>query len=131
MNYDGSHVENQGSIGETSWQKKLRFLGAFVLVAGMLISASPVKAKTVTGSDLLYKCEDKKDFFNRGFCTGFINGAWEIITGNGLACSPKGSTLFQIKRIVIKYLKDHPERLHYIGAVLIHHALAHTFPCKR
>ena len=46
-----------------------------------------------------------------------------------LFCQPKISTNAEAARIVVKYLRDHPERLHEDEFILALAALNAAFPC--
>lgn len=45
-------------------------------------------------------------------------------------CDPEGSVGGQWARVVEKWLKEHPERLHEPAVFLIVDALREAFPCK-
>lgn len=45
-------------------------------------------------------------------------------------CIPDQATVLQLARVVVKWLGDHPERLHEAQSVLIVKALQDAFPCK-
>jgi len=47
----------------------------------------------------------------------------------GFYCIPGNATILQMSRVVVKYLRDHPERLHEIPGILVHAALHDAFPC--
>ncbi|MBI5463130.1 MAG: hypothetical protein HY941_13170 [Gammaproteobacteria bacterium] len=36
----------------------------------------------------------------------------------------------QLRLVVIKYLRDHPEQLHYVASSEVMVALSEAFPCK-
>ena len=46
------------------------------------------------------------------------------------SCIPKGVDLEQQRLIMIKYLKDNPEKLHYEFSGLYQGKMTTTFPCK-
>jgi RNA polymerase primary sigma factor len=46
------------------------------------------------------------------------------------ACPPSNSSTAQAVRIVVKYLRDNPERLHMPASVLVTDAIRSSFPCK-
>jgi Rap1a immunity proteins len=79
--------------------------------------------------------DDKtKSPFNVGLCLGYIDG---VIDRNDLAyvhksvvCVPSDVTNGQEEQIVMKYLNDHPERLHYAAALLVLEAMHQAFPCQ-
>ena len=45
-------------------------------------------------------------------------------------CVPDEVTLGQITKVVVKYLKDHPEKLHLGAGQLTMTAIKDAFPCK-
>ncbi len=45
-------------------------------------------------------------------------------------CTPDGVKMGQTVRVVVKYLENHPERLHEHVPLLINEALKEAFPCK-
>ena len=51
------------------------------------------------------------------------------LKGAALFCQPDGTTTGQAARIVVKYLRDHPEELHKHDSVLAFTALKAAFPC--
>jgi hypothetical protein len=75
---------------------------------------------------------------NAGQCIGNINGFFDFyhvgltagwIAGTARFCTPNGATNEQYLRIVVKYLKANPEKLHQNGTWLIYQALREAFPC--
>ena len=112
---------------------------------------SPVVAK---GSKLLQQCQQTLIIFDDGKasstsdaaqCLGKITGTLDgleigRVTYSDVAkqklpelfCSPEqGVTKDQSVRIVVKYLKDHPESLHMAESTLIILAYIDAFPCDR
>lgn len=82
-----------------------------------------------------------RELIDSGMCLGLMHG---LDTMNGmysrllkktydedktLYCAPDGSDSFQYARIVVKYLTEHPERLHEPGSVLALFALREAYPC--
>nr|WP_269807861.1 Rap1a/Tai family immunity protein [Pseudomonas agronomica] len=104
------------------------------------------------GSKLLRQCQEALTIFDGGtannntdaaMCLGTINGT---VDGLDIAhmlysqeakkqlkriiCWPEGNvTKDQSLRIVVKYLKEHPESLHFGESTLITLALVSAFPC--
>ena len=72
-----------------------------------------------------------------GFCFGLMEGmmamnqVYEYRLKNALFCQPKDITSAQAARIVVKYLRDHPEELHQPGSILAYVALSKAFPCAK
>ena len=110
---------------------------------------------------LNFESAEKKDPLNAGVCLGFINGVratiqadqelhekekmvatsafptiqpkQEAMTCSSIwrACVPREVTTDQLIRVVVRYLKDHPEKLHFDPAVVAHAAFKQAFPCKQ
>jgi hypothetical protein len=112
------------------------------------------------GNDLLAYCQelidtaDKKRAMPDGgpemvlyayrvsWCGGFVDG---VVNANALYqdylkntktkpyfCPPEsGMTTGQSVRVVVKFLRDHPESLHVVPGALVLVALRTAFPCNR
>jgi hypothetical protein len=77
-----------------------------------------------------------------GYLTGFAEGldAMEMVVSNTFEeystmrtryiCFPDGSTIGQSARVLVKFLNDHPERLHENEGVLVLNAFQKAFPCE-
>ncbi len=70
-------------------------------------------------------------------CVAYIEGftdapLWYVLVMNGppLYCFPEGVKVGQATRIVVKWMKDHPESLHFEKGIIIGIALKIAFPCK-
>ncbi|WP_454834749.1 Rap1a/Tai family immunity protein [Pseudomonas lini] len=106
------------------------------------------------GNALLQQCKDAltvmdggtgKSPFGGGVCLGKIDGTIDgIEVARGYYSAALGKTLSpficwpkepvakeQQVRIVVKYLKEHPESLHESEASLITLAMAFAFPCGK
>ncbi len=102
------------------------------------------------GNNLLSECgavltsvDDAQSFdasqsktFDVGFCLGLMQGMLHMnqfyeyqLKGAALFCQPDGTTTGQAARIVVKYLRDHPEELHIRDRLLAYMALRTAFPC--
>ena len=119
--------------------KRLTLL--FVILS--LFIAVPVMA--MDGNELLKSCEDgikmlennsSADEFNAGACKGFILGSLQIHSvytdiykQKAYYCLPPNPSVGQLVRITTKYLKAHPEFLHYGAALSVHNAMIEAFPC--
>jgi Rap1a immunity proteins len=116
-----------------------------ILLALLVLSASaaPFAAQDVdtqSGNFMFESCrialhsrenreynEDKIEAWRDGVCEGTING---IAFSSPYLCPAKEVTKGQELRVVVKYLGDHPEKLHLSGLQLIHDALQQAFPCN-
>lgn len=98
-------------------------------------SASP------SGTELQSKCKtalkDQADAFDGGYCAGFIDGVMSQTLVEAKAgfdvpfCLPTGGSMGQIVQVFVKYLDDHPERLHEPASLLLVESLAKAFPCHK
>jgi hypothetical protein len=109
-----------------------------VLTASFSVAQSKDKLGTQNGTTLLANCahaaRDDADPTaplpsEDGFCYGYILGV-EDASGH-THCRPEGTTMIQNVRVVVKWLRDHPERLHERADTLILQALKTAFPCKQ
>ena len=106
----------------------------------------PMQASAYNGNDLKMDCRHAEQVINEGtisgelaateytYCQAYIVGAWHgILVGSGEDagfCTPKGGiTRGQIVLTITKYLRDHPEQLHFLAADLVGAAMIKGFPC--
>jgi len=105
------------------------------------------------GNDLLRKCNNvikiyedgveeseitKIMFAEASFCNGMMQGITNTIifldafqVNQSLVCLPEnGISNGQAAKVVIKYLKEHPEQLHVADSGLAFLALMDAFPCN-
>jgi len=111
-----------------------------VLACLLFLVCSPARAQQVsqeTGDTLLEACESKTEF-RQSYCFGYITGVADIegmeaavFPDRRRACRAEGVTNGQIKDVVVKYLKEHPEDRHFLAAILVMQAMAKAFPCKQ
>jgi hypothetical protein len=122
----------------------------FLLISGCLVAQDDWKGD---GSSLFTKCSlaqrvfdgetlSSADAAEGAFCVGYLWGSHdtdfmvqmleerEKITLMKHACPPSNSSTAQAVRIVVKYLRDNPERLHMPASVLVTDAIRSSFPCK-
>lgn len=101
------------------------------------------------GNDLLSSCntatevlggeENQKNYSEIGYCFGFMQGVtslnklYEVGLGNNaFFCSPdKGIKNSQAARIVVGFLKAHPELLHQNESILAVQAFQEAYPCEQ
>lgn len=68
--------------------------------------------------------------FKSGLFNGYVSGV--VDTGNDiLFCTPEGVTAGQYTAVVIKYMKDNPEKWNQGASVLVIEALKAAFPCAK
>ena len=124
--------------------KAKRMLFALCLV--VLLSTS---ASAKDGYELLQRCEDaliddKQGLFSmdssRVFLAGYCLGVMQGITRSNVIYQKLKQSLFclpneritngQAARVVVKYLREHPEELHEDDTILAVIAFMEAFPCK-
>ena len=126
---------------EISMKKQALF---FVIISLVIISPTTASGNHFSdGNDLLQACRQTIEFsesdsklneFNAGSCWGYIratNDMYQVMAQNAkrtICISPQMSRK-QLTRVVVKYLKEHPERLHNVAALLIYEAFQEAFPC--
>jgi len=97
----------------------------------VLAVTTGAKAYVYSGNDLLRDCEGADLSFCRGYFAGWGNtlyGLIEMTKGKQLICYPNSVTLEQAISIVVKYLHEHPEELHYTAESEMFMALIKVFP---
>lgn len=122
----------------------------FLLISGCLAAQDDWKGD---GSSLLTKCSlavrvfdgeklSTADALDGSFCVGYISGIHdtdymvqmleehEKISLMKHACPPSNASTGQAVRVVVKYLRDNPERLNLPASVLVTDAIRSSFPCK-
>lgn len=108
-------------------------------IAVLFILTMSLPAQAITGNDLLADCEKGEDqsLPNRhhyyAYCSGYITGVVDGLSYLDFQkrfCLSKGVTHGQATKVVIKYLKENPQRLHEGYASIILSALKEAFPCK-
>lgn len=101
------------------------------------------------GNKLLKECREgiayidgghePESLFGVGQCIGVIQGTLDtldlthaLLNSPKLVCLPNGGLeTLQIMKIVVKYLNEHPDRLHLNESGLISTALLVSFPCPK
>jgi hypothetical protein len=100
-------------------------LRAFALTVALW----PLTALALDGNTLLKKCEDSSPE-TQNFCLGYIMGAADTLWTARLACPESGVKYPQVRDVVLKFLRDHPEKRHHSADSQVSLALAESFPCK-
>jgi len=122
------------------------------IVAAVLLLGFTSASHGITGNDLQQQCQQ-----DTLLCTGYVRGVFDAHTSwkNTIDvsrktypptqaeqddavlrssqpnyCVPANSTLSQLKQIIVKYLREHPETLHVHAERLINDALNTAFPCE-
>lgn len=110
---------------------------AFLATMAVVFGAEPIARQPDTGFvlkqklELLDKTTDLTDRFVAVRAVDYVDGIADAAVGLGYACYPTGVDQAQIREVVMKYLRDHPERLDDPAPLLVLNGLIEAFPCKR
>lgn len=94
-----------------------------------------------SGNAFLSECGDMTQktsaTFVQGVCVGYVEGvregfqmAYPVQNLNPPYCIPAEATVGQLASILIKFIKDHPEKSHLETRMLEIESLTDAFPCK-
>lgn len=130
---------------------------ARLVAAGLLLVVSYAHADEIylrgnfTGEEMLKYCRvtnnDSVHDFERGVCTGFIDGfaaghyAAELLHAfhhrdekiddiYGHLCVPKSANRVTLEAIFVRYLESHSDKLKWNAGLLLENALREAYPCK-
>jgi len=133
---------------------KVKFCIATFIVISLFIPRNVWAAdNTLTsGTELLRQCQageriiddrryiaTQQDAIGAGYCIGMVMGISSSqntysdslpIRHEYKVCLPDGTTTEQNLRVVLKYLRNHPEELHRPGFDLIFKAFLEAYRCK-
>ena len=114
---------------------------ALAVSLAVLFTAGEGRAAYLSGNGLNEACSSD-NYFSDGQCLGYIQGVYDarvlldkaIIKkqwdGNWTACVPVSVSAGQLKEVVKKYLREHPEQWHYSANSTVARAFDETFPCR-
>jgi hypothetical protein len=108
----------------------MRALAAILLASSFVVVAGKVSLAADSGNEYLPRCRDGAPDFMQGVCLGIIETVAVYETANGRICVPGAGTRRQMWAVVVKYLENHPERLHEDIHLLAAQALQTAWPCK-
>ena len=132
--------------------KRLAFLPLAIGFAVGLAFSTRAAAAPQTGVDLLEECQlaTMDNSTQTGLqmtkamhCMGYLSGVmdsylvWEVYNDEAKghilppACFPDHVTLIELARVVVKFLNDHPNKLHEEYGFLVISALRDAYPCTR
>lgn len=126
-----SAVENGG--------QEMRYLFVLGLLAFSVGCLGQENNSYTSGMDLLKYCQTSMksiddatiqmseiENFHDGLCRGIVLGIFNV---SSKVCSSEKNTVGQAIRVVLKFLQDHPEKLHLRATDLAEQAMAQAFPC--
>ena len=118
------------------------FVFLSVVTFGCFLQSSAY-AQFKKAEEILWQCDDlapgsaPEKSISQVFCLGYMAGVNEMMTilmgnelGSGLYCPPaSGLSNDQARRIVVRWIKDHPEQMQESARMTALFALLKTFPC--
>jgi hypothetical protein len=107
----------------------LRRLGTPVLSIGLFWATSAFAAFD-SGNALLESCDNATDAWKQSHCLAYIAGVSDVLDGMHITCTGGRVSLDQVKDVVVKYLREHPEQRNSDADDSTSTALALAFPCK-
>ena len=105
----------------------------------LVVSLVPATAAEKRADDVLRECTDS-DSAMRLSCLAYMSGFMDGIelgqAGSSSEmqriCLPdEGVSAEQARRVVVKWLQDHPKNLHESGRIQVFLAMADAFPCRK
>ena len=108
-----------------------RLLAATLLAVLAAGTAHAQHVSNVTGVTLMKSCTGPKP----DQCDAYLDGFGDAITAGGkdhaLACIPQASTGTELRDVLVKFLKDHPEDQHLKATLLATRAFSKAYPCRK
>lgn len=117
----------------------IQLLIALVLVAPITTSTA-VAGFGTTGNDLYESCKqftagdkppkDTMEAVNIGGCVAYVSSVMYLRENLGM-CIPKGVTLLQGIKVILKFMDNHPEALNQPFPAIVYWGLNEAFPCHK
>jgi len=108
-----------------------RIVAASLLVLLAAGTAHAQRVSNVKGTTLMKACTGPSP----AQCDAYVDGFSDAITAGGkdhaLACIPTASTGTELRDVLVKFLKDHPEDQHLKASTLASRAFAKAYPCSK
>jgi hypothetical protein len=107
---------------------------ALAALAAVALPQAAHAEGTVSGSQLMQACSSTKLPENRQ-CIGYIAGAVDQVSANpslkGVLCPlPQGTALKDVKATILRYGKEHPDKVGQPAIELLNDAVKDRYPCK-
>lgn len=120
------------------------FLSCCLALALTTVCSPQDSSGYMDGNMLLEKCDPASSSLDKTECLGYVAGVMDAAVTMldslkaasptkvpPMYCLPTGGVqLGQAGRVTLKWLKDHPEKHHLRGDVLVMMAMSDAFPCK-
>jgi hypothetical protein len=125
-----------------------RFLFTLIAALALVASGRPLEAQTVarTAGEFVDDCKEITPMQGReeptlilmnGFCLGYLSGLMvlnqlyqDMERGKPFFCAPGWVSPGQARLVFLKYMEEHPEKLHEDAGSMVMVSLMVTFPCE-
>ena len=108
----------------------MKQLLTILILCFMPLAGQAAQVGTLKITDVLGSCEAEPRA-QQNWCLGYIFGILQSLQEVGLVCGVEEVTMEQQRRVVVKYLNDHPEDLHQHPLSQVQKAFIGAFPCKK
>ena len=106
----------------------LRFVLATMLSLAMTAMASSAEREMFNGNQMWEMCQSRA----LGFCNGYVRGTLDALITQGLVtCTPDELGAEQLRDLVVRWLRDNPQKRHLSGTWIVANTLRENFPCPR
>ena len=108
-------------------------------VLSALVYAVPSYGQFLDGNRLFELCDEEAPDYKQDVCLGYVMGVIDVLVSHsdveieqriGL-CAPKNVSAAQLRAIVVRYLKQHPDERHYAALNTVGAAVRDAFPCAK
>ena len=109
-------------------------LAAAIVIAALSLPAIGHAEGFITGSQLMTSCTGA-GVPNDRQCIGYIAGAADQVSANpslkGVLCPlPQGTKLTEVKALVVRFGKEHADKVGQPAIDLLNDAIKDKYPCK-
>jgi hypothetical protein len=110
----------------------LKMAGLFLVTT--FVGTIHAKAAWQSGNGLYQYCTAQQEMLCYGYVEGILDMtlfAEETMRLRYSICTPQGVTSRELVDVVVKYLKNNPEKRHFTAAGEVWGALSEAFPCAK
>jgi hypothetical protein len=108
-----------------------RFVAASLLVLLAAGAAHAQRVSNVKGTTLMKACTGPSALQCDAYVDGFADAISAAGKDHALACIPIAATGTELRDVLVKFLKDHPEDQHLQASALAKRAFAKAYPCSK
>ena len=106
------------------------------LVSVALLVPALASAEFKTGQQIQSGLQDwyskpSNDIVNAAVSFGYVLGVYDALTGVTMFCPPNNVSQGQVVQVVLKFLNQNPEKLHFSADSLVVKALQQAWPCAK